>query len=200
MLARSTKLRGPFLVLLGAPYVDNDGETCDFLPERRFELLGYLAFRGGWVSRDELAFMFWPDQDNAGARRNLRWLLHSVRDFPEFAPIEAERDRVRLTLPTDVHQFETAVREEKWKDAVALYRGALCPGLEARSGEPFAQWLRLERGRLAEMFRRATLALIATSNPAEVVPLAHQLIAADPADEEALRAALRALLRVEAGS
>ena len=96
----------------------------EFLAERRFELLAFLAYRGDWVSRDTLAFMFWPDQDNAGARRNLRWVLHSVRTLPEFAALEAERDRVRLALPTDVHRFESAARDGRWDEAAALYRGA----------------------------------------------------------------------------
>ena len=92
------------------------------------------------------------------------------------------------------------MREQKWPAALALYRGALCAGFDADGGEPFAQWLRLERGRLAEMFHRAAMAQIEASSPVEVVPLARRLLDDDPADEEALRAALRALRELGAGS
>jgi predicted ATPase/DNA-binding SARP family transcriptional activator len=183
----------PRAILLGTPYVERDGKIYECPPERRFQLLAYLAYRGEWVTRDALAFMCWPDQDNAGARRNLRWVLHSMRELPELGVIEAERDRIRVHLSTDVRQFEAAVKNAKWADAVTLYRGALCTGFDAHASEPLAKWLRLERGRLAEMFRRAAMALIDASSAIEVVPLARRLLAEDPADEEALRAALRAL-------
>ena len=137
--------------------------------------------------------MFWPDQDNAGARRNLRWILHSLREFPEFAEVEADRNRIRLKLPTDVRRFDDAMRDEDWPEALRLYRGELCMGLDAHASEPFAQWMRLERGRLAEAFRRAAMAQIETSGPAEVVALAGRLLNEDPADEDALRVAMRAL-------
>ncbi len=181
------------IVLLGAPYVEREGEKREFLPERRYELLAHLAYRGTWVNRDALAFMFWPDQDNADARRNLRFVLHSARELPEFRSIEAERARIRLAAQTDVHRFEAAVREAKWAEAIALYRGALCAGFDADGSEPFAQWLRLERGRLAELFHRAAMAQLAESSPAEAVTLARRLLENDPTDEEALNAALRAL-------
>ena len=35
-----------------------DAGLLRFLPERRFRLLAYLALRGDWVSRDELATLF----------------------------------------------------------------------------------------------------------------------------------------------
>ncbi len=189
----ATKSRVACAVLLGTPHVECDGEVREWLPERRYQLLAYLAYCDEWVTRDALAFMFWPDQDNAGARRNLRWVLHSMRELPQFGVIEAERDRIRVRLPTDVRQFEAAVKDKKWADAVALYRNALCTGFDAHASEPFAKWLRLERGRLGEMFHRAAMALIDDSTAVDVIPLAHRLLAEDPADEEALRAALRAL-------
>jgi predicted ATPase/DNA-binding SARP family transcriptional activator len=181
------------IALLGAPFAEREGKLREFLPERRYELLVHLACRGTWVSRDALAFMFWPDQDNSSARRNLRFVLHSARALPEFGAIEAERDRIRLNALTDVHRFEAAVRDERWPDAVALYRGALCSGFDAEDDGPFAQWLRSERGRLAEMFHRAAMALIETSEPALAAALARRLIDDDPSDEEALRACLHAL-------
>jgi predicted ATPase/DNA-binding SARP family transcriptional activator len=194
MPARESAPRGPGVFLLGAPYVETGGAGSAFLPERRFELLAFLAYRGDWIGRDALAATFWPDQDNAAARRNLRWLVHSVRSDPGFAALEAERERVRLDAPTDVHRFDAAIREQRWSDAFALYRGTLCAGLEAKSGAPFAQWLRLERARLAEMYRRAAFALIAMSEPADAIAIAQRVLDEDAFDEPALQALLRALL------
>jgi len=191
--AKSATAAGVSVTLLGPPVLRCAGLSRELLPERRSELLAHLAYRGDWISRDALAFMFWPDQDNSGARRNLRWVLHSAREMPGSAAIEAERDRIRFHVATDVRDFEAAVREERWAAAVALYEGTLCSGLDAEGDTPFARWLRHERGRLVEMFHRAALALIGSVGPREVVALARRLIAYDPADEDALRAGVRAL-------
>jgi DNA-binding SARP family transcriptional activator len=191
--AKSCAMREASFVLLGAPYVEHLGIRLDFLPERRYALLAHLAARGTWVSRDALAFMFWPDQTNAGARRNLRWVLHSAREIPGFDAVEAERDRIRLIVATDVRRFDVAVREQRWADAVGAYGGPLCAGFDAEHTDPFAQWLRIERARFAELFHRAAMTLIETVPPLEAVALARRLVESDPGDEEALCAGLRAL-------
>jgi predicted ATPase/DNA-binding SARP family transcriptional activator len=192
-VATSSGLREPLVTLLGAPFVVCGGETREFLPERRFQLLAYLAYRGEWLTRDALAFIFWPDLDNTRARRNLRWLLHSVREFSEFATIEAERERIRLRLPTDVQRFETAIRERAWLQAVTLYRGDLCVGLDVHGSEPYVKWLTLERGRLAELLRGALTELVESGAAEDVLALSQRLLEQDPLDEYALRARLGAL-------
>ena len=189
--ANPSTMRETLVALLGAPYVEQRGIRLDFLPERRYALLAHLACRRAWVSRDALAFMFWPDQANAGARRNLRWVLHSARAIPGFDTVEAER--IRFVVDTDVHRFEVAVRDQRWADAVSAYRGSLCAGFDAEAGDPFAQWLRVERMRLAELFHRSAMTLIGSVAPIEAASLARRLVADDPGDEEALCAGLRAL-------
>ena len=191
--AKSKAPAGVSAALLGPPVIRCADKAVELLPERRYELLAYLAFHGTWLNRDALAFVFWPDQDNAGARRNLRWVLHSARDLPGVDAIEAERDRIRFDVATDVSAFEAAVREHRWRTAVELYAGPLCAGFVADGGDPFAQWLRIERARLAEQFHRAAISWLATADPQDAVTLAGRLIAEDPADEEALCAGVRAL-------
>jgi hypothetical protein len=60
--------------LFGRPEVEFRGRTVHLSAERRFQLLALLALRRGPVQRDWLATLFWPDRDNATARRNLRKL------------------------------------------------------------------------------------------------------------------------------
>jgi hypothetical protein len=60
----------PRLSLLGNPQLRlDDGASVPFIAERRFQLLAYLALNGDWVERDRLAGLFWPEHDNAAARR-----------------------------------------------------------------------------------------------------------------------------------
>jgi DNA-binding SARP family transcriptional activator len=49
-----------------------------FAPNKRFQLLCYLAYHGDWLSRDKLAFLFWPDTDEQTARKNLRLIAMPV--------------------------------------------------------------------------------------------------------------------------
>lgn len=73
-----------------------ESET-DRLRTRKTEgLLAWLALhRGTAFSRLALLDLFWPDEDEAAARRKLRLALHSIRQEIGDA-LEAERDQVRV--------------------------------------------------------------------------------------------------------
>ncbi|MBE0546212.1 MAG: hypothetical protein IH627_00850, partial [Rubrivivax sp.] len=69
-------------------------------------LLLVLARHGEWVSRAELAALFWPDQADEAALLNLRVTLHKARRLLENMgigePMQAERRRIRWSPPTDL--------------------------------------------------------------------------------------------------
>lgn len=72
----------PRLTLLGGAFL-GDRSTGTALPaDRRGCLLAYLANDGGWVDRNRLALLFWPDSQESMAKRNLRQLLLRVRRLP----------------------------------------------------------------------------------------------------------------------
>ncbi len=183
------------LRLFGAPVADIGEGPLQFRAERRFQLLAYLAIRKDWVARDELAHLFWPDQDNVSARRNLRWVLHSAKELRGLPDLEADRERVRFATITDVSAFDQAVAESRWTDATALYTGPLLDGLDADCSEPFQNWLRSARGRYADSFRAASLEVArqcAGVDDDRCLVLAERMLAEDPFDEQALRVLMRA--------
>ena len=63
-----------FVQLLGRAQVRRDDVQIDFQPDKRFQLLAYLAHHGDWVSREQLAYLFWSDGAPDDARNNLRQL------------------------------------------------------------------------------------------------------------------------------
>ena len=65
--------------LLGASRAALGGEEVAFAPDMRFRSLAYLAYRGDWVGREELAYLFWADTAPGTARHNLRQLLKRLR-------------------------------------------------------------------------------------------------------------------------
>jgi len=182
--------------LFGSPVIRLGQGEIPLRPERRFQLLAYLGARSTWVSRDELAHLFWPEHDNTAARRNLRWLLHSLQELGRFEGLELERERVRLQVSTDLAAFEEAIARQNWSRAIDLYRGAFLASLEGAAAGPFAQWLWAMRPRAANDFRSAALKWI-DANPAtyaEHDALTQRLLDQDPFDERAAAIALRALL------
>jgi len=185
----------PTLTLLGVARVAV-GERWIDLPNTVGSLIvSILALREDWVSRTELSSLVWPDHDETTARKHLRWHLHKIRRSPGFDGIELERDRVRWTVRSDVHEFVRAFREERWLTAVTLHQGPLLTGLAWPESLGLAEWLATERKLLQGLWREASLkatdVLEAAGRPAEGARVASKLLELDPLDEEAVRRFVR---------
>jgi DNA-binding SARP family transcriptional activator len=183
--------------LLGAPRV-RVAETWHDLPQTKASaLLVYLAYAGGWVSRDELLYVFYPDTPEAPARGSFRQLLSAVRKLPYSEGLETEETRLRWHLDTDVSQFKQAVSDEKWAKALELYGGEFLHGFQPHDLSEFDNWLSLERQALHGMWRKASLQFANELSATERYPLAAEVLAslykADALDEEVLRVYLESL-------
>ena len=77
---------------------------------------------------------------------------------------------------------------------MAAYGGAFCDGLEHKAAEPFVEWLRFERNRLAASFRIAAAQDCSDwRSAAQREQVARQWLALDPLDEDALAATVEAV-------
>lgn len=140
--------------LLGQPRVLRDTVWLEPPLTKPLCLLAYLAYLGSWVSRDQLAFLFWPDTDETSARRNLRQLLGRAKTMGIVDKLEIETTRVRWSVAVDVHLFQKAIAQQDWATAVSLYGGPLLAGLETEA-DGFQAWLDIERETLHDMWREA---------------------------------------------
>lgn len=165
--------------------------TLRFLPERRFRVATYLARRGDWVKRDELAALFWPERSQEAARSNLRKLLLEVRAL-ELPGFDSDRDGVRWRVANDVADLNAALEKGDVDAANVLYRGAAMPGLEGGDSAPFNDWLALERQRLHGAWRDAVVAALPHRTPRDTLRLAGRLLDEDAYDEDAMVAVLTA--------
>ena len=121
-------------------------------------LLVYLALQAERpFPRESLATLFWPDQPDSIAKRNLRQTLYQLRQLLNDSD-EQERPFLLVTRHTiqfnrasdhrlDVHQFLTALDEGDLATAVSHYPADLLAGFTCDSLE-FEEWLRGERERL----------------------------------------------------
>lgn len=135
------------------------------------ELLAYLLLhRGHPISRQQLAFLFWPDSSEAQARSNLRTLwLRLRRVLPEADHFLAAGEmavewRSGGAYWLDVAAFEEGLQQAKastpvetqvaaLEGAVAAYGGELLPGC-------YSDWLLALRDRLNQAYGAALEQLV----------------------------------------
>lgn len=147
--------------MLGTARVVVGGEPVVALkPTMRDQALAYLAAEGA-VSRDHLAFLFWPDIPDAAARHNVRQLLKRIRRLGWLVGFDVEGDDVRWSVTTDVADLQDAIACERWDDLPAV--ADLLPGFERNATVEFEGWLLGERQRIHDAWRSGLLAAAATA-------------------------------------
>jgi DNA-binding SARP family transcriptional activator len=163
--------------------------------------LAYLALhRREPQSRQQLAFVLWPDSSDSQAHTNLRTLLHRALailpdDIPllqvdsqtvawhpdaaiilDVAEFEAALDRASVTRQDDDSTAACAVLEQ----AINLYQGDLLP-------DCYDEWIVPERDHLRQMFLTALERLISLLEQgrryASAISYARRLVHLDPLNE-----------------
>ncbi len=158
-------------------------------------LLAYLVLhRDALQARKRLAFLFWPDTNEAQALTNLRNLLHKLRQaLPDpnrlfKADTHAVQWRPDALFSLDVAEFEAACAAGALQRAVDLYTGDLLPGC-------YDDWIQPERARLQGMFIAAAEQLMRQLEErrdySAASAITQRLLHHDPLREENHRAAIR---------
>lgn len=139
------------LTLLGSISLSGSDAAPAFLSNtKRVALLAYLAAAQPYGShtRDKVATLFWPEQDQTSARENLRRALHKIRDELGKQVIVNVGDENfslnRELVWTDVEAMHKAGEAGQFLRVLELYQGPLMPGFFA-DAPGFEQWLEEER-------------------------------------------------------
>lgn len=180
---------GLHVQLTGDPGAWVGGRWVEFRPDRRYLLLARLALADGWVGRDRLADLFWPETTTDRALCNLRQLLKRASSLGWTGGVERRRDSVRFCAATDVKEMEAAAARGDHEAALRWVRGPLLAGFEGDPSAEVASWLARERQRLAERLRALKLDLAARLAEAgrheTAAQLLRGLMRVDAYDEEA---------------
>jgi len=191
------------LVLLGP--VGLTGSTGPLLrralQQRRIALLALVANSpDATISRDRLLGLLWPDRDERTARHLLADSLYVLRQALGEDAIVASAESVRLSgrLQIDVTEFNKALAEKRWSDALTLYRGDFLDGFYVRNAADFDQWALTERTRLRALATRAASAwareLERAGRLAEAATAAERALALTPLDESSFRDLVKLLI------
>src|SRR5262245_57258359 len=196
--------------LLGSFRLASADAPLSQLPAPRVQaLLAYLALhRDVPQSRQQLAFLFWPDTSDAQARTNLRQLLHALKqalpqaDHYVYVATQTLQWRPDAPFRLDVAEFEAALTHaasaERQRDppavrtaleqACAIYQGDLLPNC-------YDDWILPEREQLrraySDALERLLLLLESQDQPRAALGYAQRLLRQDPLREETYRALMR---------
>lgn len=176
---------------------------------RQQSLIVYLILhRQASQSRQQIAFLFWPDTSEAQAQTNLRQLLHHLRRaWPassDYIRVEPRTIAWKSAAPyrVDVVEFLHAVDDatSAWKagqidaarraceTAIELYRGDLLPA-------SYEEWLLVERERLRQAFLDTVERLVVLCEDARdyisAIHYAQRFLRVDPLHETTYRRLMR---------
>jgi DNA-binding SARP family transcriptional activator/predicted ATPase len=190
---------------------DGDQRVTTIATPRLQSLLAYLVLhRDVPQPRQHLAFLFWPDTNEAQARNNLRQLVHQLRRalpaVERFLNTNANtlRWHTGASFTLDIAEFErelqlAKVAEERgdWRalqaaleQADRLYRGDALPSC-------YDEWIVPERERLhlrhLQALERLTDLLAAQGDNAAAIGYARRFVRADPLNEAGYRRLMRLL-------
>ena len=196
------------LVLLGSVGLDGPAPELSRMQratqQRRLALLAVIATASppnARIGRDRVLGLLWPDRDERTARHLLADSLYVLRGALGARAIVTSNDTLRLApelVWTDVAEFRTAVQEERWGDALELYRGDFLDGFHLRNANDFEQWALAERATLrTTALRAASLlanALEKSGRLAEAVTVTERRLELVSSDEAALRDLVRLLI------
>jgi len=143
------------LVLLGLPKVTYSDQILTLRLTKPTLLLIYLASKGDWVSRSELAYLFHPDTDEVSALKHIRLSIYRAKQFAWASALEVDKYRTKFSVPTDLAQFRQAVQSQNWPEASKLYIHNFLGDYSHASSETFSTWLDSERLDLKTQYQDA---------------------------------------------
>jgi DNA-binding SARP family transcriptional activator/tetratricopeptide (TPR) repeat protein len=172
-------------------------------PRKSLQVLAYLLLhRGGAVSREYLAFLLHPDDEEGSARAKLRATLSELAKIlpqPSDRYVTIDTDKLAWNpdadLWLDVDAFEAASRDgRRLGEATDLYRGDLLP-------EIYDEWLDVIRERYRNAYLRCLTERVSElrrgANLALAIETARKVLAIDPWREDVVRRIIA--MRYEAG-
>ncbi len=190
------------LFFLGEFQITCDGLTIDGINTARLQaLLAFLVLYGNKeISRQRIAFLFWPESAEGQARTNLRQLLHHLRQaFPDIGHYlhigtKTLKWQEGAQLQIDVVEFaeclsgaqaaaaagNISAEQSALQRAYNLYQADLLPTC-------YDEWIEADRSRLRQQFTTALTRLIELLEQqgqyAEAITKAERLLSLDEFSE-----------------
>jgi DNA-binding SARP family transcriptional activator len=180
--------------LLGGFGINCGGHSITEIKTLRLQaLMAYLLLhRAAPISRQQLAFQFWPESSERQARTNLRHLVHDLRSAlprgDNFLLGDGQEIawNCQTAFSVDVDEFERSLdaagSAPALRGALDLYRGDLLPAC-------YDEWILPQRERLLQKYlaglERLAVALEQASDYTQSIQVVQRLLQRDPVNEGA---------------
>jgi len=145
------------LTLFGPPRLEHDGNRVEIDTRKAIALLAYLVLNKEEHSRETLAALLWPDQNEKSARSSLRRALWTIRQVFATDSLDGDKQTVIFRRPqnlvVDVLDFQTLISSAasspeqqlathiaNLQAAVDLYRADFLAGFTLPDSSTFDDW------------------------------------------------------------
>lgn len=137
--------------LFGIPQIIKDGEKI-FFPYAKINALIYYILVNNVVSRDEIAGLLWPDENEKVAKKNLRNALYQAKKSlgPDFI-ISPKKSILVLNEDLDIKCDVTMFSNEP-ENNIPLYKGDFLQGFFLKDAEEYEHWITKTRSFYQDKF------------------------------------------------
>lgn len=180
-----------YIKLLGKTEVFWQEKPFEKIPKKSLALLAYLASENKAISREHMAEMLW----GIGKSNNLRQGIFSIRKLAGYDTWFVDGEFLEVKAKTDLEEFESLVKNEKYQKAIELYNGDFLESLEIKDANEFNTWLELNQIRIKELYQLALNnyldSLEENKEYQKALELAKKIIADDPLNETIYRSIMK---------
>jgi DNA-binding SARP family transcriptional activator/pimeloyl-ACP methyl ester carboxylesterase len=168
------------IYLFGPPRIEHSSKTVEIQRRKTLGLFIYLVLTGQPHSRDSLAALFWPDNDQSGARANLRRDISRLKKSLGENSLLLEGDNVSWNPASDfwldVREFQSKLDEvashnhssgspcpncvTSLADAVGFYTDDFLAGFSLPDSQEFDEWQFFQAESLRRLLAEALQKLI----------------------------------------
>lgn len=203
------------LTLFGAPSLSHQGHVIG-LSRKPLALLILLALDAPLSSRDRLAYLLWPEENQSSARQNLRRLLSRLRTVLRqesgIDPIDTVgQDQIQFDQAlcrVDILEFtqwiqqaaqaQGSARIAAAEQALSLVRATAFEGFVLDDAPPFEEWLRGQVARIERLHQQMLALLVeeyrTVGEIQRAIHAASALVDTDPLNEESHCALIELML------
>ena len=191
---------------MGNVCLSRDGETLSGAAAQRrlLAILTVVAASGDQgISRDKLLALLWSEGEPEKSRHALTQSLYHIRKALGVERIFLSGADLRLNpalITSDIGDFQQAIRDGRFEDAVAEYGGVFVDGFYLNGDPEFEFWVAGTRARFARQHADALLRLADQASQQNDLAAERQwmeqLVAANPLDGSAVARLVACLIAV----
>jgi predicted ATPase/DNA-binding SARP family transcriptional activator len=200
------------LFLFGHPRIECDGRPLDIARRKAVALLAYLGVTRRHHSRDTLATLLFPEDDQTNARSALRRTLSTLVTDIGDTWLASDRETISLNWDADIWVDVAEFRQlltQAWqphghsdseicnlcvpllKNAVSLYKDEFLSGFTLRDSSEFDNWQSIQgqnlQRELIDALKRLANGFALENNLKSAIEYAQRWVALDPLEEKAHR-------------